>query len=254
MLQAWCRIALEAGDAVAGPFLLDVENVPVVAIECVSYQPPEYTGRKSKTVSSPSITAIDGTTVRITAKTNRRVERAEVQFNPKQLGQTVRATAGRRQMEIAEDGITLTAEIKLKSSRGKAAAVEPESYRIRVWDSNEQANPDPIVYPIRIIPDLPPEVAIVVPKKSPIEVPITAQQIIEVHAMDADFELQEVSLRIDRGIDTLSEPLIWLRREGESGRGNQVMEYRFRPAEHRVNVGDTVRITAIALGQSRGAR
>ncbi|MEO1524763.1 MAG: hypothetical protein AAFX06_04970 [Planctomycetota bacterium] len=238
---------LEAGDAVAGPYRLDVENVPVVAIENVYYQPPKYTGRRDKTLSSPSITAIDGTKIRVTAKTNRAVERAEIQFNPKRLGSVVRATAGRREMEIGSDGMTLTAELTLRSARGNAAAVEPETYRIRVWDSNEQSNPEPIIYPIRIIPDLPPEVAIVVPQKSPVEVPFSAQQIIEVHAMDADFELQEVALRIDRGIDTLSEPLIWLRREGESGRGNQVMEYRFRPSEHPVNVGDTVRITAIAL-------
>ncbi|MEL6107001.1 MAG: hypothetical protein AAFU85_13225 [Planctomycetota bacterium] len=238
---------LEAGDALAGPFRLDVENVPVVAIESVYYQPPEYTGRKARTFTSPSITVIDGTNVTIQARTNRAVARAEIQFNPKQLGDTVRATAGRQVMDIAEDGTTLTAELTLRSARGKTAAVERESYRVRVWDSNEQPNPEPIVYPIRVIPDLPPEVAIVVPQKSPIEVPFSAQQIIEVHAMDADFELQEVSLKIDRGIDTLSEPLIWLRKQGESGRGNQVMEYRFRPAEHRLNVGDTVRITAIAL-------
>ena len=238
---------IEAGDDVAGPFSLTVENVPVVAVESVFQDPPGYTGRKPKTLSSPAINVIDGTTVRLTAKANHAIKRAEIQFNPKKAGSEFLAMAGRKPMEIAEDGVTLTAELKLRSARGKTAAVERESYRIRVWDNKEQSNPAPIIYPIRIIPDLPPEVAIVVPHKSPIQVPFNAQQIIEVHAMDADFELQEVSLRIDRGIDTLSEPVIWLKGDKKSGRGNQVSEYRFRPSEHRLNVGDTVRITAIAL-------
>ncbi|QEF96266.1 hypothetical protein Mal15_02930 [Stieleria maiorica] len=241
------RYTVAAGDAVAGPFELSVENVPVVAVESVRYQPPEYTRRKPRTTSSPAITAIDGTKIRITAKTNRPIARAELQFNPKPLGDTVRATAGRMPIAIGDDGVTLTADVTLRCARGKTASVELESYRIRVWDSNDQSNPDPIVYPIKVIADLPPEVAIVVPKKSPIEIPVGAQQIIEVHAMDADFELERVTLRIERGIDTLEDPVIWVKPEDGSGKGNQVMEYRFRPLEHLLRAGDVVRISATAI-------
>ncbi|QDV47664.1 hypothetical protein Enr13x_75750 [Stieleria neptunia] len=241
------RYSVQAGDAVAGPFELSVQNVPVVAIESVRYQPPAYTRQKPRTTSSPAITAIDGTKIRITAKTNRPIARAELQFNPKALGDTVRATAGRTPIAIGDDGVTLTSDVTLRCARGKTASVELESFRIRVWDSNEQANPDPIIYPIKVIADLPPEVAIVVPKKSPIEVPVGAQQIIEVHAMDADFELQRVTLRIERGIDTLEDPVIWVKPDDGNGKGNQVMEYRFRPLEHLLRAGDVVRISATAI-------
>ncbi|MCA9138892.1 MAG: hypothetical protein KDB00_19105 [Planctomycetales bacterium] len=240
------RYTIQAGDAVAGPFLLNVENVPVVAIESVFYQPPAYTLLKARTTSSPAISAIDGTKVRINAKTNRPVARAELQFNSKPVGETVKVTGGRTPITIADDGMTLTADVTLRSAIGKTASVELENYRIRVWDSNEQPNPDPIVYPIKVVADLPPEVAIVVPKKSPVKVPLNAQQTIEVHAMDADFELQQVTLRIERGINTLEEPLIWTKPVGGSGRGNHVAEYRFRPLEHLLRPGDVVRISATA--------
>ncbi|MCO8122398.1 circumsporozoite protein- membrane associated protein, partial [Stieleria sp. TO1_6] len=243
--------SIEAGDAIAGPFDLRVQNVPVVAVESIHYTPPQYTGQKPRTTSSPSITVIDGTKVRITAKVNRPVQRAQLQFNPKQLGDTVRASGGIAAMQIATDQITLTSELTLRSANGKAATVEPESYRIKVWDQSEQSNPDPIIYPIRVIPDLPPEVAIVVPQKSPVEVPINGQQTIEVHAMDADFQLQSVSLQIDRGIKSIDQPLIWVKPADGSGKGNQVTEYRFRPLEHQLRVGDVVRIAATAVDNRR---
>lgn len=241
------RYTIEAGDAVAGPFNLSVENVPVVAIESVRYEPPAYTKRKQRTTSSPAITAIDGTKLRITAKTNRPVSKAELQFNVKRVGQSDRVTGGRVPIPVADDGVTLNADVVLRSARGRAAAVELENYRIRVWDPSNQTNPDPIIYPIKVIPDLPPEVAIVVPQKSPVEVPLGAQQIIEVHAMDADFELQQVSLKLERGLDTLGDPVVWIRSEGGSGKGNQVAEYRFRPLEHRLRPGDVVRVSATAI-------
>ena len=241
------RYRIEAGDAIAGPFDLDVENVPVVAIESIRHEPPPYTNRKPHTTSSPAISAIDGTQIRISAKTNRPVTKAELQFNAKTVGDSVRVTGGRKPITIAADGMTLTADVTLRSARGNTAAVETENYRIRVWDSHEQSNPDPIIYPIKVIPDLSPEVAIVVPTKSPVEVPVGGQQIIEVHAMDADFELESVTLEIERGIDTLGRPTIWEKPDGKSGKGNQVAEYRFRPAEHRLRAGDVVRITATAI-------
>jgi hypothetical protein len=241
------RYTVEAGDDIAGPFELLVDNVPVVAVQRVRYEPPAYTQRNQHSSSSPSITAIDGTKIRLTATTNRPVERAEIQFNPKRVGETVRSTGGRRKMQIGDDGRTLTADLVLRSTRGSAVTVEPENYRIRVWDASGRENPDPIVYPIRVIADLPPEVAIVVPKKSPVEVPVTAQQMIEVHAMDADFQLDRVTLEIERGIDTLDTPLIWVNRDGQSGRGNQVSEFRFRPDDYQLRVGDVVRIKAIAV-------
>ena len=74
---------IAAGDAEVGPFRLRVQNVPVVALQSVRYQPPKYTGQSPHTSSSGAITALDGTRVTIVATTNRAVAKAKIEFNPR---------------------------------------------------------------------------------------------------------------------------------------------------------------------------
>ncbi len=235
---------ITAGDATAGPFQLKVQNVPVVALQSVHYQPPTYTGQQPHTVSNGAITAPDGTTVTIRATTNRAVTKAKIEFNPRPVGGSISPTAGARELQIDPSGTTLTVSFPVRSPRGRSAAVQLESYRVRVWDSAGQSNPDPIIYPIRVIADLPPEVSIVVPQTSPQEVPLDSQQTIEVHALDADYGLRRVELEIRNGRRLIAQPKLWSDPKGASG--NQVSEFGFRPAELGLRVGDRVQVIAVA--------
>ncbi len=247
-----------AGDAQAGPFVLTVRDIPVVSVQSILHQPPPYTGRPEHTSSNAAITAIDGTGITLRAQSNRAVKRAVIEFNPRPLGDTVRATAGATEMKIAEDGTSLSIDFRIKGSRGRSAAVELDSYRIVAWDESNQTNFDPIIYPIRVISDLPPEISIVMPTQSPKNVPINAQQVIEVHASDPDFGLSEIRLEIRSGMDLIDEPLLWHQTKTESNAtasnetGNRITEYRFRPGTMaargaRLRVGDTVQIIAVAV-------
>lgn len=236
--------SIEAGDAIAGPYELLVQDVPVVAIASIQYQPPAYTRGSPWTGSGGAIHALDGTEVTILATTNRPIVKANIEFNPRQMGDTIQATAGVTAMKIMEDGMSVSVTFPLRSSRGRSAAVQHDSYRINVWDSADQRNPDPIIYPIQIINDLPPEVAIMLPIRSPKDLPFDSQQVIEIHASDPDFGLQQVSLEIRSGIDLLDQPVLWSDPQGATG--NQVAEYRFRPRQHGLRIGDTVQVIAVA--------
>ena len=236
---------IHAGDATAGPFYLSVQDVPVVAVESVHYQPPAYTGDLPHTSSSGAMTAVDGTVVTLRATTNRAVTKAKIEFNPRPLGNLIQATAGATELQIDQQGTVLTVSFPLRSARGRSAAVQLESYRIKVWDAAGQSNPEPIIYPVRVIADLPPEVSIVMPRKSPKDLPIDAQQVIEVHAVDADYGLKRVGLEIRSGLDLVGEPTLWSDPIGATG--NRVSEYRFRPAEQGLRVGDKVQIIAVAM-------
>lgn len=233
-----------AGDAISPLFRLRIKDIPVVALQTVHYQPPAYTGKKPYATSSGTIRAVDGTKIQIVAHANRPVSRAAIEFNPQSLGGTVRATAGTREMTLSNDGQSLTIEFVAKAQRGRAAAVQLDSYRIRVWDEADQTNQDPIVYPIEVIEDLPPEVSIVLPRQTPKDVPVIDQQIIEVHAIDPDFGLSRVELQIRRGLDSVAQPVLWSNRRG--AKGNQVSIYRFRPSDLQLRVGDIVKIRAVA--------
>ncbi|MCP4944287.1 MAG: hypothetical protein GY924_20215, partial [Planctomycetaceae bacterium] len=235
---------ITAGDATAGPFRLRVQDLPVVALESVKYQPPQYTGESPHTSSSGSIAGLAGTQVRILATTNRPVTKARIEFNPRLRGDRVQATAGAKELIISEDGTTLSFVFTLRTAAGRSAAVEQDSYRIVVHDATGQRNSEPIVYPIRIVSDLPPEVSITMPFQSPKEVPIDAQQVIEVHASDPDYGLKHVQLEIQTSLNLIAEPVLWSHLTGQ--KGNQVSEYRFRPAEHNLPVGSSVQIVAVA--------
>ena len=158
---------ITAGDATEGPFHLQVQDLPVVAIESIQYQPPKYTGEAPHTSSSGSITGLAGTQVRILATTNRPVAEAKIEFNPRLRGDRTQATAGTKELLISEDRTTLSFDFTLRSAVGRSAAVEQDSYRISVQDSVGQENSEPIIYPIRVISDLPPEVSITMPFQSP---------------------------------------------------------------------------------------
>ena len=238
------RYTIAAGDAEAGPFRLRVQDLPVVALESVRYEPPAYTRQPPHTSSSGAITALDGTTVQILATTNRPVAKGKIEFNPRKVGDRVRATAGATQMSVAENGTSLSVSFPVRTAKGRSAAVELEGYRITVTDASGQTNPEPIIYPIRVVSDLAPEVSITMPFRSPKEVPIDAQQIIEVHGSDPDYGLREIRLEVRAGIELIAEPVLWSHPEGKPG--NQVAEYRFRPQEHDLQIGATVQIVAVA--------
>ncbi|MDA7893559.1 hypothetical protein N9B38_01470, partial [bacterium] len=235
---------INAGDAVKGPFRLRVQDLPVVAVESIHYQPPKYTGETPHTSSSGSIAGLVGTQVRILATTNRPVSQGRIEFNLRLRGGRMQATAGAKELVIGENGKTLSFVFTLRAASGRSAAVEQDSYRISVQDSAGQGNSEPIVYPIQVVSDLQPEVSITMPFQSPKEVPIDAQQVIEVHASDPDYGLKDVHLEIRSGLDLIAEPVLWSHPTGE--RGNKVSEYRFRPAEHNLPIGSTVQIVARA--------
>ena len=235
---------IKAGDATEGPYYLQVQDLPVVALQSVHYEPPKYTGETAHTSSSGGITGLVGTRVRILATTNRPVSKARIEFNPRLLGDRVQATAGVNDLVISEDGTSLSFAFTLRTAKGRSAAVEQDSYRISVQDSTKQGNSNPIIYPIRVVSDLPPEVSITMPFRSPKEIPIDAQQVVEVHASDPDYGLREIRLEIRSGLDLIGEPILWSHSTGQ--KGNQVSEYRFRPSEHDLGIGSTVQIVALA--------
>ena len=198
-----------AGDATSPTYRFLVKDVPVVALKSVTYLPPTYTGTAQFTRTTGAISAIEGTTITIEAVTNRPIARAAIEFNPKPVGDTIKATDGALEMVVGEDGQALSVDFALQIDQRRSASVRRDSYRIRVWDDAGDTNPDPIIYPIDIIADLPPEVAIMLPTRVPKDVPMGTQQIIEVHASDADFGLSEIRLQLKSGIRAIGEPILW---------------------------------------------
>ncbi|WP_146440833.1 hypothetical protein [Crateriforma conspicua] len=245
---------IDAGDASTRAYRLTPRDVPVVSLESVELSPPEYTGMDSSRQSSGPIRAVDGTKVRIQVRANRPLRKAVVETNPASVGDRVVATGrsfAMKPADSAEDDRTWETEFVLRRSD---TDTNPTSYRVRIWDQDDQSNPDPIVYPIECVADLKPDVTIVVPTQSPKEIPLDAQQVIEVHASDPDFGLNQVRLQIDVNGRPIPPRVLWQApRTSESmhpsmaGKtGNQIAEFAVRADRMRLNAGDIVRVRAIA--------
>lgn len=249
-VPASTQYKLIAGDAVAGPYQLRTRDVPVASVRQVEITPPGYTGLPKRISTGGAIIGEESSRVTITAEVNRPIVRGRIEFNPREgttdNGPAVRIgpSSGGMDMQIAGDGMSATSEIVLRLPREKSAAVPLAAYRVRVWDADGNENPEPIVYPVRIIGDLPPEVNIVQPRELTKELPINAQQMVEIAAVDPDYGLRRIELVWQRGADQPKTEILWSADKGE--RGNRVADYRFRPEKLGLRVGDRIKVTAVA--------
>ncbi len=232
-----------AGDARSRRFQITPRDVPVVQIKSVEYEPLPYTGRPPRTTRAAAIEALEGTEVTLHATTNRPIAEARIELNPRTTGGRTTATAGVFPMEIDSSGTQLTTSIRLRRGADQPGVVPHSSYRLRVQDADGAKNPEPVVYPIKVLPDLAPEVTVATPVRTPKEVPLDAQQLIEVHALDPDFGLTRIVLRMERGTQRLPDVRLWKADPGE--RGTQIALYRFRPQELDLQRGDVVNIRAV---------
>src|SRR5690606_10626986 len=64
-------------------------------------------------------------------------------------------------------------------------------------------------------------------------------------ALDPDYGLRRIELIIKRGADEPKTEVIWS--SADALRGNQVVEYRFRPQPLGFRVGDKVSVSAVAV-------
>ena len=233
-----------AGDSVAGPFAISTRNVPIVSIDQVQITPPIYTKLPPRQSRGGAIVGEENGIVKMSGSLNLPIDRARVEFNPRQIGDRVQASGGVLDMTIVHDGLGVEATFPLRLPVAGKGAVAIESYRLHVWDSAGNENPEPIIYPIRIVADLAPEVSITSPRALLTEVPLNGAQRIEIHAMDPDYGLKQIDLKITRGVREIATETVWSSVEGE--RGNQTSVWLLQPTELGLHVDETIQVVAVA--------
>src|SRR5690606_34239773 len=60
-----------------------------------------------------------------------------------------------------------------------------------------------------------------------------------------DYGLRRIEWTLQRGADEPNTEIIWS--SADAVRGNQIAEYRFRPQQLGLRVGEKVRVTAVAI-------
>ena len=231
------------GDAIAGPFEIRTRNVPVVNIDHVQITPPAYTKLAPQQSRGGAIVGEENSIVKISGSLNLPIKRARIEFNPRQVGERIQATGGVAEMKILRDGMGVEANFPLRLPAAGSGAVAIQSYRLHVWDDAEIDNPEPIVYPIRIVADLAPEISITTPQAPLTEVPVNGAQRLEVQSLDPDYGLKQIDLKITRGVHKVATETIWSSVDGE--RGNQNATWVLQPDALGLRVGETIQVVAI---------
>jgi collagen type III alpha len=236
------RYWVEAGDAVAGPYSVTIQPIPLVAIDRVEYVYPSYTRLAPRVVPGDGrIEAIEGTRVTIHGRSNQPLQKARVEIDPvMEQGEFVRASTI-YDVRIEDVGMVCDWLLQLDSQR---ASPTLSSYRIKATNPLGESNLNPVIYPIKVLGDIPPEAIWRIDSRKPIQLPVNQTLELPLRATDPDFGLHKVAiegkvgqrLRIEQTLLESAEPLV----------GPQEKTWQLNPGDWQLKAGDRLELSMIA--------
>jgi hypothetical protein len=240
-LQQSMTYRIVALDGVSPDFEITVKPNPTIAIETLTLLPPKYTRLPKQAQSRGEINALEGTKIVAEAIANAPMKEAHLdllQVNEGQTG-TDNAQPQFRTVEsipMAVDGLKAKANFWALLNRAREQSVASH-YQLRFTTVSGDRNQKPNVYPIRVSPDLAPEIRILAPRDTDISLPANGSLAIDFEANDLDFEISEVQFSLNhQGRLLAQEKLIC-----QPIKGMQRVKGRFvfQPSQFRLRAGDT---------------
>lgn len=229
-----------AGDATSPEYTIRVSAAPTIRVERLEYEYPEYTRQEPTTViNTGDLEAIEGTRVTIRARANQPIRSAHLEMSRSGVDVPPRDLV-RLPLEVEEDRAWRTIVLRMDEDRVRQ---QFESYHIQFVTQSGHANEDPIRHQVRVLADLPPEVEILTPTKTRIQVPVDRSQQIEVRGLDPDFGLARIDLELSAGEQRLPTPNLF--QDPAGWLGQKVVRYSFVPSELGLAVGDRVEYWAV---------
>ena len=250
-IQQSLRYRIVAGDGETPEFRATVRANPAITIESIDLTAPAYTGLPVRTLTGRGdIEAVEGTEAMIRAVANLPIEVAYIELlneipDPNATtpdATRMKAAAPPIQMRlVSENQATGRFSLSLNSRRTKPIATH---YQVRFVSKSGDRNETPNVYPIRITPDLAPEIKIVTPRSRESSLAVNDRLPIEIWASDLDFAIASVTLNMDHQGSGLLRQALPL----ESDTGNQRVTARlaFEPSRYGLQPGDQVVFHAVA--------
>jgi len=239
-----------ARDGSSPDYTIDVRPNPTIAVESLTLTPPAYTQLPKRTFSgSGAIEAVEGTEVHIEAVANLPIKVAYIELlealpapkannnnnNSAATGNEYRVIRS-IEMNATEKNAAASFIALLNAARDKPIATH---YQIKFVSTNDDRNQKPNVYPIRIIPDLAPEITITHPLDRDIYLPQNGTLAIDIEASDLDYEISAIKLRIDHAATSLLDANLELRSSSANSRNDRVTaRYQLTPEKLGLVAGD----------------
>ena len=239
---------IDAGDAIAGPFSLSVQVVPIVAIDRVEFEYPKYTRLKPRTLLQDGIIeAPEGTRVKLYAHSNQPMTKSRIEFDPIMSGNVFVGASSI--LDLETDATQIKGQWMLQLDK-KGTNPTLSSYRVKATNSLNESNGDPVLYKIKVFGDLHPEVMLQSDLNQVVDVPVNGSKTIEMRAFDPDFGLTALTAtgRLPKS-GTSDEKLVFSVPvfESASGTAGQITKvFTFTPSEFDLKAGDAIQFVAIA--------
>ncbi len=243
-IQQSLKYHVVARDGVSPDFEVTVQANPTIAVESLVLTPPPYTKLPELVLSGQgNIDVIEGTKVTVHAVANLPIKTAYIELlnvvEPVGVANPAVASDNRfrvvRSIEMLAQGTSATAKFSalLNSARQKPLATH---YRLRFVSTNDDRNLKPNLYPIKITPDLAPEIVITNPALREVFVAENGAVAIEIEANDLDFEITSVALHLDhQSVHRLNQNL---ELKTYNAKQRATARYLLKPSEHRLKAGD----------------
>jgi hypothetical protein len=231
-LQQDLEYYLAAGDGRTRTFHIQAQVNPVIVVDRVDYHYPPYTGIADESIEREgNLRAVEGTQVTLHATANQEIARAEIDLD----------CTGKPGVVMKSQATEATGRFVLSMKSDATDEPEYTSYQLRFTDTHKRQNHQPIRHRIEVLRDLPPEVQIVEPAEEEVAVAENGQLDIRVRAVDPDFGLRHVVLRLqNKGTDLTVPPLLRKMFPAEPHKGEFRGSYRFEPAKLGLKAGDLV--------------
>ncbi len=242
---------IDAGDASAGPFALSVQVVPIVAIDRLEFEYPKYTKQRPRTIlQEGAIEAPEGTRVKLFAHANQPMAKSRLEFDPV-VGNGVLLSSSQL-IDLETQGTQLSGGWLLRLDKNGTNPTL-STYRVKATNTLNESNGDPVIYKIKVLGDLPPEVRLHPDSQSnkdnPLDVPLDGSQEIEMRGVDPDFGLVSLTAfaKLTNRTADKEKVIESICFESSAGTTLQVVKvFTFKPSEYDLKIGDILEFRAIA--------
>jgi len=241
-----------ANDGRSATYSVSVKPNPAITVDKIEVISPSYTRLPPRTLTGQvEIEGIEGSQVKLTATANMPIQVAWVELlrqktRGRETTYDVVRTIELRNLAFPPEGSTspageqrhaATGEFTLSLDANRTGQLYSH-YQVLFRTVEGQRNQLVNVQPLRVTPDLPPEVKIVRPFDREVSVPLNRSLEIELQAEDPDFEISRLELLLDHQGGRLLDEQIELSENRKQQRltGN----YRFDPRKLKLSVGDVV--------------
>jgi hypothetical protein len=238
---------VRAGDAIAGPFRVTLEQMPIVAIEKLELEYPRYTRLAPTQIDSvSSFSAVEGTRVRIYGKSNQAMRSGEIEIAEKTTERESTENKRTHQLLAEKEKISGAFQMLINSKDENPSVF---SYRISATSSLGQTTSDPVSHEFKVTKDESPIVQWITEYPETLELPANQATDFNIKASDADFGLSQIKTVLVHGRSKLDEQILLQNNEGLQQPVTRTL--RFAPAKLGLRPGDELTLEASAFDNRR---